>query len=513
MVRQFSATDDTVLQGYLTIPIKRFDFLKHSQTTTPTAKMRAARGSLLDFIRYTMPDYQVNWHHRVVCREIDRWVAGDITRLMLFMPPRYGKSEAGSRRLPAYIMGRFPDASIIATSYSADLAGRMNRDVQRIMDDDLYRAVFPNTSLYGKNIRTVASGTWLRNSEIFEVVGHKGVYRSAGVGGGITGMGGQFIVIDDPIKNQEEADSETYREKIWDWYTSTLYTRLEKNGRILLILTRWHEDDLAGRLLSLAESDPAADQWHVVTFPAICEHEQNADDPRKIGEPLWPEKYDLKAIDTIKASVGSRVWNALYQQRPSPPDGGMFKRQWFEIVDVAPFYAQRVRYWDKAGSEGKNDYTCGTLFVRDTHNQFFVEDVVRGQWSSLERESIIKQTAVLDDTKYGMVEVWQEQEPGSGGKESAESTVRNLAGHIIHTERVTGSKATRALPFAAQAEARNVKLVRGAWNAAYIEELASFPFGTHDDQVDASSGAFNKLAAGITDSEARGISSAFGWQG
>ncbi|MBZ0293356.1 MAG: terminase family protein, partial [Anaerolineae bacterium] len=164
-------------------------------------RIELGRRTLLDFIRYTKPDYQVNWHHRLICNYLDRFIARDIENLMLFMPPRHGKSEIVSRRLPAYILGKMPDSEIIANSYSADLASRMNRDVQRIIDSLEYRELFPETQLFGRNVRTIADGSYLRNSDIFEVVGKRGVYRSAGVGGGIVGMGFHYGIIDDPIKN------------------------------------------------------------------------------------------------------------------------------------------------------------------------------------------------------------------------------------------------------------------------------------------------------------------------
>lgn len=238
--------------------------------TLDEVRAERARRGMLAFTTYTMPDYEVNWHHRVVCEALDDLFAGTITRLMISMPPRHGKSELVSRRFPAYILGRDPDAQVIAVSYSADLASMMNRDVQRIMDSPEYQRVFPGTKLGSSNIRSLAGGT-LRNSDIFEVVGRRGRYRSAGVGGGITGMGMQYGIIDDPIKNREEADSPTMREKVWDWYTSTFYTRLEKNARVLVTCTRWHEDDLSGRLLRLQEEDPEADQWVEIRLPAIAE--------------------------------------------------------------------------------------------------------------------------------------------------------------------------------------------------------------------------------------------------
>ena len=246
----------------------------------------------------------MNWHHRLLCEYLDDFTKKKIRRLMVFMPPRHGKSELVSRKLPAYIFGCNPDANIISTSYSADLAQRMNRDVQRIIDSPAYGELFPETKLFGKNIRTV-TGHALRNSDIFEIVGHRGSYRGAGVGGGITGMGGDYIIIDDPIKNREEANSSTYRKKLWEWYTSTLYTRQEKEGSILITLTRWHEDDLAGRLLELAEKDPQADQWEVLLLPAVAEKERHPRDPRQEGEALWPGKYPIDELMKIKATIGT----------------------------------------------------------------------------------------------------------------------------------------------------------------------------------------------------------------
>ena len=211
-----------------------------------------ARQSMANFALYVDEKYFMNWHHQLICDRLDKLIIHEIKRLMIFMPPRHGKSKLVSRKLPAYIFGKNPDAKIISASYSADLATAMNRDVQRIIDSERYNEIFPETTLNGRNVKTVSGGA-LRNSEKFEIVGHKGFYRSAGVDGGITGMGADFIIIDDPIKNRKDANSPTVRKNIFDWYTSTLYTRLEKNACILLTMTRWHEDDLAGRLLERAQ--------------------------------------------------------------------------------------------------------------------------------------------------------------------------------------------------------------------------------------------------------------------
>lgn len=295
------------------------------------------------------------------------------------------------------------------------------------------------------------------------------------------------IIVDDPVKSREEANSLAYRERVWDWYREDLYTRLEPAGAVVLIQTRWHEDDLAGRILA---SETAA-EWTVLSFPAEAE----AGDPlgREIGEPLCPERFDRAALADIRATLGTWAYTALYQQRPLPVGGGMFHKDWLPIVPEAPAEAKRVRYWDKAGTAGGGDYSAGVRLAKTVDGIFYVEHVVRGQWSALERSRIERQTAELDG--HG-VAIWVEQEPGSGGKESAEVSVRNLAGFNVHAEPVTGAKEVRAAPFAAQCEAGNVRLVRGEWCSTFIDELTSFPSGAHDDQVDAVAGAFAKLTLG-----------------
>jgi predicted phage terminase large subunit-like protein len=471
---------------------------KRQRATTTDPRIVAARNSILGFTQYTMPEYDTNWHHRTLCERLDALVRGDITRLMVFMPPRHGKSELVSRRFPAYILGHDPNAHIIACSYGADLASRMNRDVQRIIDAPEYGQVFPKTRLYGSNVRTIARGSWLRNSDIFEVVEYQGVYRSAGVGGGITGMGFTYGIIDDPIKNREEADSETIREKIWEWFTSTFYTRQHRDARILITLTRWHEDDLGGRLLELAANDPKADQWSVLRLPAVADEDQPTDDdPRTMGDPLWPDRFGLDMLGKIQAT-DHRQWEALYQQRPRALAGDYFKRAWFEIVPAIPVNCTFVRYWDLASGESENnDRTIGVLMARDPGGYFYIVDVVRGRWNAKDRNSTILQTAALDHQKHGHVETHIEQAPGLS-KEPTDDLVRQLAGYAVYADRVTKDKESRAQPLQAQCQAGNVKIVYADWNRPWLDVMCDFPTGKHDDDVDATSGAFNKLAIAVT---------------
>lgn len=408
----------------------------------------------------------------------------ELHRVMVFEPPRHGKSEEVSRLFTAYYLYRHPERWVGINSYAAELAYTLSRAAR-----DNYQAV-------GGTLRDDAAA--VKHWE----TGEGGGLWAAGVGGPITGKGFHLGIIDDPLKNAEEAASPTIRDKQKEWYRSTFYTREEPGGAIIVIQTRWHEDDLSGWLLS-EEGEDEPESWHIVsfeaikdeqpaTFPATCTVEP---DWRQPGEALCPERYPLERLRKIARRIGTYFWAALFGQRPGPIEGNLFRRAWFEIVDAAPAIAERVRYWDKAGTAGGGARTAGVLMARTAEGLYYIEDVVKGQWSALERERIIKQTAEADGAKYSnKVRIWTEQEPGSGGKESAEATVRMLAGFPVNKETVSGDKATRAEPFRAQCEAGNVKLIRGNWNADYLEELASFPNGTFKDQVDASSGAFNKLA-------------------
>jgi predicted phage terminase large subunit-like protein len=469
------------------------------------APIYEARDDFLKFTQYTKPDYDTNWHHAIICDYLMRFVSGDIKRLMIFMPPRHGKSELVSRRLPAFILGQKPASQIIATSYGAALARRMNRDVQRIMDTPKYKDVFPNTKLSELNIRTVSQGSWLRNSDMFEVVNHGGVYVAAGVGGAIGGMGMDYGIIDDPYKNRQDANSVIVRRGVWDWYVGTFRDRLAPNGGILITTTLWSESGLAYELLRMANENENADQWVVLRFPAEYDDRMPSNlksstidcDNRTIpGKPLWPNRFPTKALDATKASIGVYEWNAKFQQDPAPRAGNMFKREWFKIKEHLPDGCKLVRYWDKAGSQDAGDYTAGVL-MGEKNGRYYVIDVVMGQWAASEREKIIKQTTRADYAKYGMsaneYKIYVEQEPGSGGKESAENTIRNLTGYSVYADRPTGKKEIRAEPLEAQMSIGNVSLIMANWNHDYIDYMCAFPYGKIKDVTDASSGAFNKL--------------------
>lgn len=408
----------------------------------------------------------------------------------MFMPPRNGKSELVSRRLPAYIFGRNPDASIIATSYGAELASRMNRDVQRIIDSPEYREVFPGTMLNGSNVRTVANGTYLRNSDIFEVVGHRGVYKSAGVGGAITGMGMRYGIIDDPYKNRQDANSETVRQRIWEWYTSTFYTRLEDNGRILITLTRWHEDDLAGRLLRLMQSDPKADQWVVISFQAIAEGKLSPEDPRSEGEPLWPDKYSKDELMKIKSTIGSYEWNALYQQRPSPKGGGIFHRSWWKYYKVLPgHFDQVVQSWDCTFKDNTDsDYVVGSVWGKKGANKYLIDQVRDKMDFPTTVQAIRNLTAKYPQATAKYIE----------DKANGSAVIQTLKQEIngIVPVNPDGGKVARASAVSPDVEAGNIHLPDPSiapWINDFVEETTAFPAGLHDDQVDSMTQAINQL--------------------
>lgn len=462
--------------------------------TLDEVRAERARRGLLAFTTYTMPTYEVGWHHRVVCEALDRLVSGEITRLMISMPPRHGKSELVSRRLPAYVLGRDPDAQIIASSYSADLASMMNRDVQRIMDSPEYARAFPGTRLGSATGRSLAGGT-LRNSDVFEVQGRRGRYRSAGVGGGITGMGATIGIIDDPFKNREEADSPTMREKVWDWYTSTFYTRLEKGARVLVTFTRWHEDDLGGRLLRLQDEDPEADRWVEIRLPAIAEEPIAAVDPRKVGEALWPTKYSETTLSTMRATVGSRDWAALYQQRPAPDEGGIFKREWIrywtEGADASVLHLpegkerradtgtlERFLTVDLAASAKQTaDYTVASMWAVTKERDLILLDRERVRFEGPDQGPLIERMHARWNCDWIGIEAVAYQM----------TLVQTLArkGLPVRPLRPDKDKVSRALTAAARMELGTVYLPKSApWLSEFEAELLTFPNAAHDDQVD-----------------------------
>lgn len=387
---------------------------------------------------------------------------------MLFVPPRHGKSELATVRYPIYRLSLDPTIRVIVAAYNSEIAERFSRKSRRIARD-IRLPISDERKAVGDWETTVGGG-----------------YRAVGVGGGVTSLGGDLIVIDDPIKSREEAESPAYQERVYEWYKDDLYTRLEPDGAMLLINTRWHEKDLAGQILA-SEDGP---NWTVVNLPALAEENDPLDRP--LGAALCPERYDETALASIKQVLGERSFHALYQGSPRPREGALFKRHWFEIVEAAPARAHKVRFWDLAATEGGGDWTVGVRISKASDGMYYIEHVERGQWSPGPRDNTILSVAKTDGRA---VHIRLEEEGGSAGKSQSLALIKMLAGFAVKAIRPTGSKEIRAMAMASQAEVGNIKIVKGPWNEAFLSELVSFPTGAHDDQVDAASGAFNALAA------------------
>lgn len=372
-------------------------------------------------------------------------------------------------------MSREQGQDVIGASYNADLAEDFSGQTIRLAQE---------------NAVTLGFGLTDESRKLWHTTNH-GTYRAAGAGGGITGRRANLFLIDDPIKGREDADSEKLRDKVWSWYRAEVITRLKPGARIALIQTRWHEDDLSGRLLNAMET--GGDQWRVINLPAICE---SADDPlgREIGDALWPEWEDVEALQRKRAAIGEREWASLFQQRPRPLEGTLFKVAMISTLEAAPAGGVTVRAWDLAATKQTGtrdpDWTVGVKLQRAPSGQFTVLDVVRVRGGPDEVLAAVVNTAHQDG---GTIRISIPQDPGQAGKTQVLHMTRALEGFIVESSPETGDKATRAAPVASQANVGNLSIVKASWNAPFLDELAAFPSGTHDDQVDALSRAFSMV--------------------
>lgn len=450
--------------------------------------------SFREFVAVANPRYRWYPHCIRIADVLQRVADGELKRVMIFAPPRHGKSELVSRLFSAYLLYRYPWKWVGINSYGLDLARTLSRAAQE------------NFLKMGGSLKTSAKAVshWETNDG--------GGMWSAGVGGPITGKGFHYGIIDDPTKNHIEAASTTTRESHKEWWHSTFMTREEPNeegdsdGAIIIIQTRWHDDDLSGWLLNQERGDDddlVKEHWHIVFLEAIKEDHPPRlpdsctvePDPREPGEPLCPERRPLHKLRQIEAR-NAYFFAALYQQSPRPRNGTLFQRGSLIWVDAVPGnMVARIRYWDKAGAApGKGDWTVGVLLGKDEDGYWWIENVVRGQWPADPRNKVIRETAERDQLEHGWVSIGVEQPPGLA-KEATDTVIRMLAGFNAFGHPVHSDKVERAEPVAAQIEAGNVRILRDpSWNEPFLRVLEAFPFGANDDDVDALSGAFNCLA-------------------
>ena len=428
-----------------------------------------ASARLLAYTCYMMPEYQISQHHITIAEKLEAVERGEIKRLMIMMPPRHGKSLEASEMFPAWYLGRNPKRQIIASTYAQDFADDIGRKVRNQLTEPSYQNVF----------KGVAARSDSTAAKRFHTT-HGGVYYGVGIGGPITGRGADLLLIDDPIKNREDAESEVMRRRNKAWYTSTAYTRLMKGGAIIIISTRWHEDDLCGWILD----QHAHENWTVLKLPAISDE----------GTALWPEMFPIDRLREIEKTIGPRDFSALYQQQPAPAQGALFKPEKITVISAAPAGGTIVRGWDFAATAkmgtSEPDFTVGIKLCKNKDGTLTVLDMIRFQGSPLDVEKAVLNTASQDGESVRIV---MPQDPGQAGKAQAHNYTRLLSGYIIKTQPVTGSKETRAAAAAAQVEAGNISIVKGPWNEAFLHELRSFPSGKNDDIVDAFTEAFNAL--------------------
>jgi predicted phage terminase large subunit-like protein len=426
-------------------------------------------------------EYVHGWHVDALSEHLEAVETGEITRLLINIPPGTMKSLATSVFFPAWLWARgHQHYRIIGASYEEGLATRDNLKTRRLVESEWYQSLFPLQLTSDQNQKT-----YFENS--------KSGFRQSCAVKSMTGRRGDIIIWDDP-HSVEMAESEEQRLTTLRVFRETLPTRLisPKKSAIIVIMQRLHEKDVSGYIM-------ANDLGYThLMLPMEFEPERKCitqigwEDPRKEdGELLFPERFPKDVIDRDKKVMGSYAAAGQFQQRPAPRKGGFFA--WDKIVPVRrppEKIMDVVRYWDKAGSEDSGKYTAGVKIGKMESGAYLIMDVQRGQWSYLKRENVIKQTAEMDGVNCN---IWVEQEPGSGGKESAQRTASMLSGYTVHLDRVQDSKVNRANPFASQVEAGNVYMIVADWNQEFLDELKGFPSSEYRDQVDAASAGFLKL--------------------
>jgi predicted phage terminase large subunit-like protein len=478
-------------------------------------RRQLATEHMLAYTQYTFPQYIVDPFHAHVADALTTLVKGDdpdYQYVMLFAPPQHGKSELVSTRLPGFWLAHNPDLPVLLVSYAAKLAERNSRAARFVLQDPRFLEL-PFKSRIRPDLENWRVYDW-------HIEEAKGFALAAGVGGAITGHGFGLIVIDDPIESWAHAQSDIIRESTWQWWLGTLKTRLWEGGRIVLMMTRWHKDDLAGRILDEEGTVEEGGLWKVLSYSALAKRPEIDEETgeviestvdvlgREFEEPLAPSRFSQKYLEQMRTTLGRMVWNAEYQQSPTDPEGDFFKIGRIEIEDTPPAELCRmhdgypvdiqkgIRFWDLAATEKSRaardpDFLSGTLMA-EGERRFWILDEQRGQLDPEQVFDLVKLTAKNDGKK---VKIRIEQEPGAAGKTLIQAYVKALAGYDVEGVPASGDKLVRAQAFASQVNASNVVMLKGDWNKPMLAELAGFPNIRHDDQVDSAAGAFNEITA------------------
>lgn len=429
-----------------------------------------------------MRNYAPARWHRYLASKLEAVERGEIQRLMVWCPPRHGKSELTSRRFPAWYLGRNPNHNVILTSYGASLAEDLSADIREAVSNPFFGEVFGGTSLRPD---TRARAKW-------KLAGYRGGLMAAGVEGALTGKGADLLIIDDPVKNDKEANSSARRDALKEWYSSTAFTRLEPTGRVIIIQTRWNRDDLSGWLEEQARQG-FGDEWVVVNLPAIADEAEDWEEfgIREAGVPLWPEKYDLEALEKIRRVIGEYWFSALYQQRPRPASGNVLDSRLFLGVarESLPPLVKLCRFWDLAFSERDGaDRAAGALCAVDGSGRFYVLDMIsyNGAWPKL----LKRIQATAEEDGLGVHVVIESNGTQLGYYQQAHDLIR---GRIVRAGIPDGNKTMRASLWGSRLEDGIIHAVKGPWFPDFARECDDFPKGKHDDRIDAVSGGWAYL--------------------
>lgn len=429
-------------------------------------RRREARKRSVHYFKETNPNYEINWHHLVTSIVLDRMMFGTIRNAIFLGPPRMGKSEQITINFPGTIIGNFPNHKIIAASYGDDLSKDFAIKTHDTLESEQHKYIYPDFSFRDDN----------KSIQHWKTI-QKGEYNAVGIMGAITGKGANWFIVDDPIKNQQEAASRVYRDRLWDWWRRVANTRMEPDGRKIIAMTRWHKDDLVGRLL---KEEP--EEWYVVTFPAIAERKENF---RDVGESLWPNRRSAEEFQKIRRSVGGLTWASMYQQRPEDEEGGLCRRHWFQYYDELPcklvpdeFEYAIFHSWDTAFETGdSNSYTVCVVAVLYQGNLYII-NVFRERMEYPELKNAVRRFYQKDKPRDVIVEK----------KASGQSLLQELKRKEFMPLKgieVTKNKIERfreATPFV---EAGSIYLKQGAsWVDDFVDELVGFPNSDFDDQVD-----------------------------
>jgi len=429
---------------------------------------------LLPYVIGQFPEYDPAQHLVILAEKLERVARGECRRLMVFMPPRHGKSMLASQFFPAWWMGLHPEKYIIAASHTQGLADEFGRKVRNLASDPHHAAMFPGFALAQDS----------QAAHRFHTA-QGGVYLGVGVGVPIAGRGAHLLLIDDPIRSREDAESETMRNRLKEWYRGDARTRLMRDGAVVVIQTRWHQDDLAGWLLAEHQHE----DWEVVNLPARAEPGDALGRPE--GAPLWPDQFGEEALDSIRLAVGTRDWNALYQQRPSPMGGGLFKLAWFQRYGAPPAeFRKIIQSWDTGmkAAEVNDPSVCTTW--GETETGYYLLEVLRRRMEYPDLRRMAESLAAK----------WKPQSVLVEDKASGQSLVQDMKAHtrlpVLPIE-PKGDKVVRASAVSPLVEAGRVFIPHVAeWLPDFESEVASFPNAVHDDQVDSMTQALSYLSSG-----------------